>query len=269
MTERNSGEGGMLFYQMTGFMGREDAPGGTPFDLPPPERASLLLDFDGTLVEIAERPDAVVVPERVPALLDLALRRLEGRVALISGRTIADLERFLPGFGGALVGAHGAEFRLDGERSQVGDIDLEIVKRLQRLVRDYGDLVPGFLVEDKPTGVVLHFRQAEEKSGLALRFMESVANAAEGFRLQPALMAFELKPCSVGKDVAMRRLLESPPFAGHLPVVAGDDLTDEPALALAQERDGVAVKIGQAETVARHRLAGPEALIDRLEEWLA
>ncbi len=259
----------MMFYQMTGFMGREEHPDPASLELPPPSDASLMLDFDGTLVEIAERPDAVRVPDRVPALLDRAVDRLDGRVALISGRTIADLEGFLPGFDGALVGAHGSEFRLDGDRSQVDDIDLGTVQRLQRLVRDYGDLVPGFLVEDKPTGVVLHFRQAEEKSGLALKFMESVANAAEGFRLQPALMAFELKPCSVGKDVAMRKLLDAPPFAGSRPVVAGDDLTDEPALGLAQELGGVGVKIGQAETVARHRLAGPDALMERLEAWLA
>jgi trehalose 6-phosphate phosphatase len=259
----------MLFYQMTGFMGQEDGREAPALDLPAPEGAALLLDFDGTLVEIAERPDAVVVPDRVPALLERAVARLEGRVALISGRTIADLEGFLPGFGGTLVGAHGAEFRLDGVRSQVDDIDLDIVGRLQRLVHDFGGLVPGFLVEDKPTGVVLHFRQAEEKSGLALKFMESLANAAEGFRLQPALMAFEIKPSSVGKDVAMRRLFEDAPFAGSLPVVAGDDLTDEPAIGLAQEMGGVGVKLGQAETVARHRLPGPTELIDRLEAWLA
>jgi trehalose 6-phosphate phosphatase len=263
----------MLFYQMTGFMGQEspagaEATGAKPV-LPAPSDAILMIDFDGTLVDIAERPDAVTVPDRVPALLDRAMERLDGRVGIISGRTIGDLEHFLPGFGGILVGTHGAETRRGGVRTVVDDIDLDVVRRLQRLVADYGDLVPGFLVEMKPTGVVLHYRQAEEKAGLAMKFMESLANAADGFRLQPALMAYEIKPCSTGKDVAMRRLLDEAPLAGKVPVFAGDDLTDEPALDLVQSRGGAAIKIGQAETVARHRLAGPAPLIDLLEAWLA
>ncbi|WP_179378790.1 trehalose-phosphatase [Jannaschia marina] len=259
----------MEYYQMTGFMGQPDpcAPLTDPF--PNPKRASLFLDFDGTLVDIADRPDGIAIPDRVPSLLDRAMERLDGRVALVSGRSVEALENFLPGFEGTLIGTHGAEMRQGGEHVTLSDYDTDTVRRLTRLVNDFARLRPEFLVEPKPSGVVLHFRQAEAQSALALRFMESLAMAADGFRLQPALMAYEIKPEDVGKDIALARLLEDQAFDGTTPIFAGDDLTDEPALQLVLDRGGTAVKIGQAETVAPVRLPKPADLLDRLEEWLA
>ncbi|WP_308918090.1 trehalose-phosphatase [Jannaschia sp. LMIT008] len=260
----------MLYYEMTGFMpghrpdGDDDA-----IALPDPSDSALLLDFDGTLVEIADRPMGVVVPARVPDLLSRAMDRMDGRVALVSGRTIDDLETFLPGFDGNLIGTHGAEARIDGTKSQTQDIDLATVSRLQRLVDDFAALRPEFLVENKPSGVVLHYRQAEEQAGLAMKFMDSLACASDGFRLQPALMAYELKPEGVGKDVGVRTLMGLPGFAGKTPIYAGDDLTDEAAMDVAQGLGGIGIKIGEAETVGRFRLAGPDALVDVLEKWLA
>ncbi|CTQ31455.1 trehalose-phosphatase [Jannaschia rubra] len=260
----------MLFYQLTGFMGasEDDTIACKAPHLPDPSTASLLLDFDGTLVEIADRPDGIVVTDKVRYLLRHASERLEGRIALVSGRSIEDLQRFLPDFDGPLIGTHGAEMRIDGERTETEKIDHSTVSRLIRLAEDFGALRPEFLVERKPSGVVLHYRQAEDHAALALRFMESLAMAADGFRLQPALMAYELKPENIGKDVALRKLLAMPPFAGTTPVFIGDDLTDEPALDLVQEMGGFGIKIGEAETVARHRLADPSGLIGCLEEWL-
>ena len=261
----------MLFYEMTGFMpGHGGGPEeNRPIEFPRPEDAVLLLDFDGTLVDIAERPTDVVVPDRVPALLARAMERLDGRVALVSGRTIADLEAFLPDFGGALVGTHGAEARIDGARSQPQDFDRGVVERLQRIVGDFVALRPEFLVERKPSGVVLHYRQAEAQAGLALRFMESLAAASDGFRLQPALMAYELKPDSVGKDMAAELVLSLPGHGGKIPVFAGDDLTDEAAIGVVQARGGIGIKVGEAETTARYRIADPAALLESMEVWLA
>lgn len=261
----------MHYYQMTGFM-QNAAPEATPpeaLSLPEPGDAVLFLDFDGVLVDIAERPQDVVVDPRVPALLDRAMERLDGRVGLVSGRSIETLEHFLPDFRGFLVGTHGAEFRIDMQWSQVEEFDLDTVARLQRLVADFGALRPEFLVEPKPSGAVLHYRQAEELGGVALKFMEALACAADGFKLQPALMAYELKPDSVGKDVGLRRLLARPEMGGKTPIYAGDDLTDEPALELVQAEGGTAIKIGDAETVAGNRLAAPADLLAVLEGWLA
>lgn len=261
----------MQFYEMTGFMGSQEdsASQACAPDFPDPSGASLLLDFDGTLVDIADRPDGIVVTDAARALVARAVERLDGRVAFVSGRSLDDLERYLPEFGGPLIGTHGSEIRMDGVRERAAEYDTDIVAHLTRLVTDFARLRPEFLVEPKPSGVVLHYRQAERHGALALRFMESLAMAADGFKLQPALMAYELKPDNVGKDIALRRLLAAPPFAGTTPVFAGDDLTDEPALELVQEMGGMGIKIGQAETVARHRLPDPATLIGCLGDWLA
>ncbi len=181
---------------------------------------------------------------------------------------MADLERYLPNFGGSIIGTHGAEMRHDGVYHELVQIDRATVARLIRIVDDFAALRPEFLVEHKPSGVVLHYRQAERQAALALRFMESLAMAADGFALQPALMAYELKAEATGKDRAMERLLDEEAFRGTLPVFAGDDLTDEPALEFAASRGGMAIKIGQAESVAKHRLPDPAALRACLEGWL-
>ncbi len=261
----------MDYYQMTGFMGSSEDEGAfcRKRDFPDMARAALLLDFDGTLVEIADRPDGVVVPQAVRDLLARAMDRLDGRVAIVSGRPVADLERYLPDFEGSLIGTHGAEMRHGGALSDLVEVDHATVARLIRIVDDFAALRPEFLVEHKPSGVVLHYRQAERQAALALRFMESLAMAADGFALQPALMAYELKSEATGKDRGMERLLEENLFRGSLPVFAGDDLTDEPALTFAASRGGLAIKIGHAETVAHHRLPDPAALRACLEAWLA
>lgn len=262
----------MQYYQMTGFMGATDTlpdEDEAVIDLPAPDKSVLLLDFDGTLVEIAETPDGINVTPEVKALLAKAMDRLDGRVALVSGRSVETLERFLPDFKGTLIGTHGAEMRHDGELRDLVEIDRDAVARLCRLVDDMGGLRPEFVVEHKPSGVVLHYRQAEEHGAIALRFMESLAMAADGFKLQAALMAYEIKPEGVGKDIALEGLLSKPQFEGFTPVFAGDDLTDEPALDLVQMRGGCGIKIGEAETVAHHRLHDPATLLVHLDRWLA
>jgi trehalose 6-phosphate phosphatase len=262
----------MLYYQMTGFM-QADVDGPEPDEaecgLPDLANAALFLDFDGTLVDIADTPGGVTVPSEVADLLARAYDRLDGRVAIVSGRTTEDLRRFLPGFAGPLVGAHGTEIHEDGETRRTVEVDEARVAFLQRLVRDFARLQPAFLVEDKPTGVVLHYRAAQELGALAMGFMDSVAKAAEGFKLQPALCAYEIKPEGAGKDVAIAALMARAPFEGHLPIYAGDDLTDEPALQFAMDGGGAAIKVGGCETVARHRIDTPEGLRARLGKWLA
>ncbi|MGB3408759.1 MAG: trehalose-phosphatase [Jannaschia sp.] len=237
--------------------------------LPDLNSSALFLDFDGTLVDIADRPDAVSVPDRVKRLLSRAQDRLSGRVAIVSGRAISDLRAFLPAFKGTMIGSHGAERLVDGIDEHVADFDTDRIAALQDLVFDFVRLQPDFLAERKPTGIVLHYRQAQEQGALALRFMESLAAAADGFRLQPAHFAYEIKLDSVGKDAAVSGMMARDTFAGSTPIYAGDDLTDEAALSWVQDQGGVAVKIGDAETVARHRLADPAELIGYLERWLA
>ena len=236
--------------------------------LPAPADSALFLDFDGTLVEIAARPDAIDVPDRVPRLLDRARERTGGRVAIVSGRTIAELRHYLPGFDGPLVGAHGAEHFRAGKTVRAVDIDPETIATLHDTVAAFARRTPGLLAEAKDSGAVLHHREAPEAAEAAGAFMSGLVASLPGFVLQGAHAAHEIRPEGVGKDRALALLCRDEPFAGGTPIFAGDDLTDEPALDWVQQRGGTGLRIGEGETVAAHRLTGPAALLTLLETWL-
>ncbi|RJK98983.1 trehalose-phosphatase [Paracoccus siganidrum] len=232
-----------------------------------PADAALFLDFDGCLVEIAPTPDAVRVPPELPPVLSRLHDRLGGAVALISGRAAGDLRRFLPGFPGAVAGSHGAELSLPGQPVRpVMAADGFDVARLQDRVRQLAAPHPALLVEPKPHGVVLHYRAAPDLGGWVTQAMIRLAGDYPMLALQPAKMAVELRPAGAGKDRALAGLMAQPPFAGRLPVYAGDDLTDEAAIAEAQALGGFGVKVGPGDSAARHRLPDPAAVLRWLED---
>ena len=229
-----------------------------------PKDAALFLDFDGCLVEIADRPDAVVVSDALRARLARLHAMLDGAVALISGRDVADLRGFLPDFAGVVAGSHGAELSLaPGRIEAVHDQPFDAAAlhaRAHELARPH----PALLVEEKPHGVALHYRADPSLEGYVQQVMQDMLQANPGLMLQPSKMALELRPGGVGKDSALAGLMQRPPFAGRTPVFAGDDHTDEPAMRQAQALGGFAIKIGEGDTVANHRLTDPAALA----EWL-
>ncbi|MCZ0960291.1 trehalose-phosphatase [Paracoccus benzoatiresistens] len=239
-------------------------------NLPPlSANAALFLDFDGCLVEIAPRPDAVVVPPGLPQRLARLHERLGGAVALVSGRDIADLRSWLPDFPGAMAGSHGAELSLDGRLIETTHgVDLDVASLHRAAARAVADS-PAILVERKPHGVALHYRADPSLRTVVEEVMQHLADAHPDMVLQPAKMAVELRPAGTGKDGALDRLMAIPPFAGRVPVYAGDDLTDEVAMAHAQARGGHGIKIGEGETVAHYRLSDPAALARWLDDTLA
>lgn len=235
---------------------------------PLPASAALFLDFDGCLVDIAHRPDAVQVTPALTRRLTLLLQRQGGAVALISGRDVADLRGHLPDYPGVVAGSHGAEFspgpgRIEAARHP----DLDIA-RLHRVARELAQPHPAVLVEEKPHGVALHYRADPALQRFVEDLSQRLAEANPGLALQPAKMAVELRPAGVGKGDALARLMGMAPFAGRMPVYAGDDTTDEPAMAEAQARGGFAIKIGPGPSVARHTLPDPDALARWLDASL-
>ncbi len=230
--------------------------------------AALFLDFDGCLVDIAPRPDAVVIPPGLPDRLARLHAALGGAVALVSGRDVADLRTRLPGFPGAIAGSHGAELAIAGGPIQAthgADLDAPALHdAAARAVADH----PAILVERKPHGVALHYRTDPSLRGVVEKVMARLAAAHPDMILQPAKMAVELRPRGTGKDSALDRLMAMAPFAGRIPVYAGDDLTDEVAMARAQALGGFGVKISAGHTVARHRLPDPAALAGWLDDAL-
>jgi trehalose 6-phosphate phosphatase len=138
---------------------------------------------------------------------------------------------------------------------------------MQGVVRSFAALDPDFLVEDKPCGVVLHFRRNPDLHAEAHRFMESLGSHFPDFRIQPAKMAVEMKPSDVGKAASVRWLLGQAPYEGRQPIYFGDDLTDEPAMEHCIEVGGEAVKVGEGETHANHRLDSSDDVLETLRDW--
>lgn len=229
---------------------------------------ALFLDFDGCLVDIAPRPDAVVIPPGLPQRLARLHSALGGAVALVSGRDVADLRGYLPDFPGAIAGSHGAELSLSGHLIETThQVDLDLAA-LHQAAADAVAAHPAILVEYKPHGVALHYRADPALRPVVEDVTARLAESHPGMMLQPAKMAVELRPAGTGKDGALDRLMGMAPFAGRVPVYAGDDLTDEVAMARAQALGGQGIKIGAGDTVAHHRLPDPAALAHWLDDAL-
>lgn len=223
-------------------------------------RASLFLDFDGTLVGIAPRPDAVVVPPGLAAHLRRLSEIFDGALAIVSGRSLPELTRFLDGFDGLLVGSHGAEARgmappLARPPAGIGAVQAALSGFAAR---------EGLLYEPKTLGGAVHFRDRPAAGAAVAAFVEALAAASPGFAVQPAKMAYELKPEGASKDRALAALTALPAFAGRAPVFLGDDATDEPALAWAGAQGGFGIKVGPGDSAARYRLPDPQAVL----HWL-
>ena len=226
--------------------------------------ASLFLDFDGTLVDLAPRPDAIEVTRELRDLLGRLHDRLEGRVAVLSGRSAADLEQLMHPLPLTIGGHHGLETRARGVtlRSTERPAELDfIVEELRKLEKSH----PGVLVEDKPLGVALHYRQAPGARAACREAMRAAAERA-GLDLQPGKMVIELKPKGANKGDALKQLMQEPPFVDSLPVFLGDDLTDEPGFVAAQALGGAGVIIGdRTPTEALYRLPSVDAALEWLE----
>lgn len=232
--------------------------------LPPPppsllNEAALFLDFDGTLVELAETPNAIRVPQALEPMLERLRRRLGGRVAIVSGRSLADLERHLPTSGIAFSGSHGLELRLaDGT---VLPLSVPIgLDELHQRVRAFAAATDGLIAEAKPAGIALHYRRAPGEGPRATKFMEALARE-RGFSVQQGKMVVEIRPVGATKGDALRAFMTEPGFAHVRPLFVGDDLTDEHAFAAAAALGGAGILVGPArETAARYRLPSVAAV---------
>jgi len=235
--------------------------------LPPPdllEGASLFLDFDGTLVELAERPDAVAVDDRLHAVMRRLADRLDRRIAVISGRPA---EQVLALFGETritVVGSHGMEFRHADGRATVAERPPTLEPALAAM-HALAARTPGVFVEDKPLGAALHFRQSPESERECAALARELATG-DALHFQPGKMMVEVRAPGGDKGSAIRTLMAEPDFAGTHPVFMGDDLTDEPGFAAATELGGAGILVGPSRaTAARFRLDSVDAALGWLE----
>ncbi|MER2252011.1 trehalose-phosphatase [Methylorubrum podarium] len=230
---------------------------------------ALFLDFDGTLVEIAPRPDAVQVdPGLVPALERLR-ERLGGALAIVTGRPVAVIDDFLKPARFDIAGLHGVERRVQGRLSggrPEDHPDLRAgVERLHAETARY----EAVLIEDKGASVAVHWRLAAPGDAQAAEaIVKAVASdLGAAYRLQLGKAVGEIVPADATKGHAIRAFLEAAPYAGRRAVFLGDDRTDEIAFASVNEDGGVSVRVGEGETVAGRRLADPAEVRALLAAW--
>ncbi|MBR7972761.1 trehalose-phosphatase [Burkholderia vietnamiensis] len=230
---------------------------------------AFFFDFDGTLVELAPTPDSIHVPPSLLMLLDTLRQRSHGAVAVVSGRGIDNLDTFLSMPDLPIAGLHGAERRdSNGDTQRIGFND-ERLLRIERELAAVVDRHPGMLLEIKGAAVALHYRNAADREPVAREAAERlVAEYADAYVLQPGKMVFEIKPKGVDKGRALAAFLDEPPFAGRVPLFAGDDLTDEKGFAVVNARGGLSIKVGAGETSARMRLDSVAALHAQIARWL-
>jgi len=235
---------------------------------PPPvsllRGASLFLDFDGTLVELAPEPDAVVVDDRLRRLLASLEGRFPDRLALLSGRSVAQLHGML-GAGGrfAIGGSHGAELRwADGRTRLPGAVaDLEPIYAEMEALRARH---PAVVVERKTFGAGLHYRLAPEAEAEAHALAAALA-APRGLVLQPGKMMIEIRAGGADKGSALTHFMGEAAMAGTHPVFLGDDLTDEAGFRAAAALGGAGILVGPArDTAAAYRLPA----VEDVRAWL-
>ncbi|MES2343121.1 MAG: trehalose-phosphatase [Pseudomonadota bacterium] len=237
-------------------------------DAPPAPLAlantALFLDLDGTLAPIAARPQDVTPDPRRTSILEALLGALDGRLAVVSGRTLADVDRILEGRVPAVAAVHGLVRRdADGEVAQTAPHPA-LPQALADL-RRFADAHPGLLVEDKDVSATLHYRGAPDQAGAARAEAARIA-AMTGLALQPGDMVWELRTPGASKGDSVAAFLTQPPFAGATPVFVGDDLTDEDGFTAARALGGFGVLVGPARaTAARLRLENVDAALAWLE----
>jgi len=227
---------------------RIDLPGG-------PAAYAFFLDIDGTLVDIADTPGRVSVE---PRLLD-TVRRLHaaagGAVALISGRTVAGVDRLFAPLCLPIAGQHGAERRDAAGAVHVDFLCAAQFSALLRCVAAWAESVPGVMLEDKGMSLAVHYRQAPHLGGAvehALR--ECLQRFGDGFRLQPGKMVLEVNPAGKDKGTAIMEFMQEAPFAGRIPIFVGDDISDKHGFAVVNSLGGHSVKVGPGPPDARWRM---------------
>ena len=213
------------------------------------ERYAIFLDFDGTIVEIEDYPDAVRVEPSTLDLLKALHERSRGAFAIISGREISVVDRLLHPLKLPVAGVHGVQRRdAFGETHMRSVFDLEPVTIM--LENRIGG-VPGVVIERKPGAVAIHYRLRPELEETCRAIAEEVVAQHSNLRLLHGKMVYELMQRGGDKGSAISAFLSEPPFKERIPLFAGDDITDEAGFLVVNAHGGVSIKVGDQMTAAQ------------------
>ena len=233
------------------------------FDL---RQCAILLDIDGTILDIAPSPRQVSVPTGLRRTLSRLADLTGGAVALVSGRSINDIDLIFSPLQLPTIGVHGAEMRTsaDGEvRTRVAPLS----SGLKRKLATVAELGRGILLEDKDYSLALHYRLAPEKGPAMLAAIAKICASIpeESVEILPGKLVVDIKPAGINKGDAVCALMEHAPFAGRHPIFIGDDTTDLPVFSIIPKFGGLAYSVGGIAADVDGHFATPEAV----RAWLS
>ncbi|WP_316860219.1 trehalose-phosphatase [uncultured Cohaesibacter sp.] len=227
---------------------------------------ALMLDFDGTLIPYSIKDTKQPkVDKALPSLLEALQKGTEGATAIVSGRGILELDSLLCPARLPISGTHGAQIRLssDGEIKTLFAADG--LSEMIRLCKDWAAGYPEVEVEQKPITAVLHFHGFPALEAPAQSFAKQLCEEFSTFIPQFGIGSVEMKPEGANKAVGVTHMMQEATFQGRRPIFIGDDLADEAGFECVNQMGGISIKVGQGETIAKHRLA--DAM--EVRSWLA
>lgn len=227
-----------------------------------PRDWALFLDIDGTLIDLAETPDAVVVPPSLPPALHSLASRLGGALALVTGRSITYADTLFSPFRFPVAGLHGAEWRGPDGDVHGAEITPALSAAKEALIHETAGW-PGVIIEDKGAAVAAHYRLAPDRRTMVERLMQRHLDAiGPAWTLQQGKMVVEIRPASADKGRAVEAFLATALFSGRRPIAIGDDITDEAMFRVANAAGGQSLRVGPpgADTQAQASLPSAAAL---------
>jgi trehalose 6-phosphate phosphatase len=236
--------------------------------LRPSSNWALFLDVDGTILGFADTPNGVAPSDRVTEVLREIDLCLEGAVALISGRTIGNLDHLFAQQKLPAAGLHGLERRDAGGCLHVLG-EAETLEHLRAPLKNLASSHAGAILEDKGRALAIHYRRAPDAAEEIRRRVEALVRpSSDELRIIHGKMVSEVKPRHADKGSAIRAFMEEVPFTGRLPVFIGDDVTDEDGFAVVNALKGYAILVGDGPSKnAHYGLPGVNEVIEWLETW--
>ncbi len=227
-------------------------------------RPALFLDLDGTLAAIVAKPGDTIIDSRRNRLLALLGKRLDGRLAIVSGRTIAEVDRILEASVAAVAGVHGLE-RRTAAGAWLTTHPHPRLAEVRAILEALAQTRDGLLVEDKGLSVALHYRGAPEAEA-SIRELGKELASHTGLVVQQGSLVIELRTPGPDKGDAIEAFMSEPPFAGSQPLFFGDDLTDEHGFAVVERMGGTGILVGTPrQTEASRQIPNVESVLDWLQ----
>jgi len=229
------------------------------------DRNAILLDIDGTLLDLAPTPAGVLVPSALQSVLLSLWKWTGGALALVSGRPLMDIDRVFAPIDLPAIGGHGAEIRPTVTDEKIVQRPLPLLdERLRRRV--FALAYPGVIIEDKGYSIAIHYRLAPHRKDELHEAVASMTGelATGKYEILPGKAVIEIKPTGFNKGTAVLELMEMTPFKGREPIFVGDDITDEAVFAILPEIGGIGFSVGRP-------IAGATAMFNApadVRQWL-